>query len=104
MSDQKNFIRAKEGERTKNYVLQKKVQVTKTTTFVHCKIENGDKQNREDIIVYRSDNGKNGKGKPAGAKFIKILRCTESVSISFPRPSYKLSYLSNCRWFTLRLK
>ena len=31
--------------------------MTGTKTFVHHKLEGGDKENKEDVIVYRSDNG-----------------------------------------------
>ena len=57
LSEQTNVIRAKAGEGSKFYVVQKKVEVTKTVILVRHKIEDGDKENKEDIIVYRSDNG-----------------------------------------------
>ena len=43
--------------------------MTKTITFVEHKIKDGDKENKEDIIVYRSDKGKVRRGKPVGIKF-----------------------------------
>ena len=95
LSEQANVIRAKAGEETKNYVVQKKVEVTKTVTIVYDRIEDGDKENKEDIIVYRSNIGKIRRGKPVDVIFFKILRCASSGSISFPAPTLMLSYLSS---------
>ena len=44
-------LERKRVQDTKKEVVQKKMALTETLTFVHHKMEDGDKENKEDITV-----------------------------------------------------
>ena len=46
------------GQKTKNYIVRKKVEMVEVTTYTHEKLEEKDKENRNDVIVYRNCEGK----------------------------------------------
>ncbi len=55
LSENSILVEKKTGERTKDCIVRREVEVIEVATFIHKEVKDAEKENRQGLIVYRAE-------------------------------------------------
>ncbi len=64
LSENTNEVGNKTGPMAKTYIIRREMEVIKVTTFIHEGVEEANKENRQELVVYRAESGAIGRAHP----------------------------------------